>query len=155
MVYKWRSFSQGVAADVAGKELERIEKKRGKITARAIVDESKPKNAALHPCFEWDNKKAADEYRLYQARCIVTNLVVYAEEMPEHHVRAFVNVESPQKGEFVNVRAALSNEEQRARVLKDALARLMAFKREFEGLEELANVLAEIDTFAATVKKIA
>lgn len=36
-----------------------------------VVNTARPPTSPLHPVFEWDNKKAADEYRLHQARHLV------------------------------------------------------------------------------------
>lgn len=70
--YSYRPGSRvsGVAADVAGNELERI-RRGGSLTAAAVVAESEPDDAPLHPAFEWDDGKAAHEYRLGQARNII------------------------------------------------------------------------------------
>jgi hypothetical protein len=61
-----------VPAEIVGPELERIWKKNGKqLIAPDVVDEARPKTAVLHPCFEWDNKVAAEAHRLSQARLLI------------------------------------------------------------------------------------
>ena len=61
----------GVSAEVAGEALASIRKKRGWLVAKDVVDESRPKDAALHPVFEWDDFEAAEKYRRNQARTII------------------------------------------------------------------------------------
>jgi hypothetical protein len=44
-----------------------------------VVGEATPKNAPLHPHFEWDDTKAAQEHRLEQARHMIRNTPVIAD----------------------------------------------------------------------------
>src|SRR5689334_20620055 len=41
---------------------------RGAVTARDVVDAARSKNSPLHPYFEWDDKVAADQWRVHDAR---------------------------------------------------------------------------------------
>ena len=63
-------------ADVVKSELQRIYDSNGVLTPPLVVEEAKPKDAPLHPCFEWDNKRAGEEYRLYQARHLIRTVTV-------------------------------------------------------------------------------
>lgn len=86
--YKWRKgFQARTEADIARAEFERIRGKAGALTAGAIVDESRPDDAALHPEFEWDDAAAADHYRHYQARTLVRALVPVRIETAEEPAR--------------------------------------------------------------------
>lgn len=44
-------------------------------TPEEILDLARDPNLELHKCFEWDNAKAAEKYRLQQARQLVCHLV--------------------------------------------------------------------------------
>lgn len=79
--YRFRDGARvvGVTPEAAAGELDRIRTDRGDLTPRAVVDESRPEDAPLHPAFEWDDAKAADEYRLGQARSIIRAVI----EVPE------------------------------------------------------------------------
>lgn len=76
--FNWRikGLAKGVNPELAAKELQRITDIYGKITPEIIVNESKPPESILHPIFEWDNKKAAYNYRLQQARVLLNNIQV-------------------------------------------------------------------------------
>ena len=37
-------------------------------------------SSELHKCFEWDDSKAANQWRVQQARAIICNIVVYVED---------------------------------------------------------------------------
>lgn len=69
MVFEWKMKGlYPVAAQAAGMELERIYKDHGRCDAADVVDESRPEEAVLHPCFEWRDHVAAEFYRQQQAR---------------------------------------------------------------------------------------
>jgi hypothetical protein len=73
--YQWKqkSLAKGVDPDLAIEELNRIQKKHGSLTPNVVVKESESENAVLHPIFEWNDTKAAHNYRVQQARTHVLN----------------------------------------------------------------------------------
>lgn len=147
MVYKWKCDYYSVDANVVGKALEEIEEENGEITARLVVDRATPEESELHSLFTWDNNKAADEWRLHEARRVIAAVaVVYEdEEKSENHtIRAFANVGARNKASFIPMAKALSDEESRSVVLQHALAELQAFKAKYSGLKELSEVFKAI-----------
>lgn len=68
-------FRQGarysIDPNVVGKELKRIHGENGVIEPVAVVNESRPESAPLHPVFEWDDEHAAEQYRIWQARKLI------------------------------------------------------------------------------------
>ena len=147
MQYEWHGFSYKVNAQVVGEEIERLEQKNGKVTPAEMVKEAKPKKSPLHNLFEWDDKKAADAYRLQTARQVLCALYVVNPDRPKE--RAFVNVElraETRQGTFVNVNAAMTDEITRDIVLQNAISELKAFKNKYKRLSELAKVFEAIDS---------
>lgn len=87
--YKYQGLRvPGLKAEDAYEELERIREERG-LTPQNVVDESRPKEAVLHPAFEWRDKVAAEEYRKHQARHIIRSVVV---TRPEGESHVYTNV---------------------------------------------------------------
>ena len=62
--------TRSVAAAI--KSLERA----GKLTAHAVVDAARDAKSPLHGYFEWDDSKAAEQYRLDQARVLIRTVQV-------------------------------------------------------------------------------
>lgn len=152
MVYEYVSgFTYSVPADVAGNELSRIQSAYGEITKEIVLEESRSKEAPLHPIFEWDDTKAAEKYRLHQAGCIIRAVVVRTEEEPKKTVRAFVNIGGNNEGRFIDVKTALAQDETRDTVLSRAFAELEAFRKKYNNLSELSGVLSAIDEFLEEV----
>jgi len=48
----------------------------GRLTPSAVVEDAKDPDAPTHHCFEWDDNKAAESYRIEQARTLITSVVV-------------------------------------------------------------------------------
>jgi hypothetical protein len=76
--YSWKiaSMAKGIDPDAALLELERIENLFGSLTAETVLNASKEKDALLHPLFQWDDTKAAHQFRLQQAKTIINNVQV-------------------------------------------------------------------------------
>ena len=148
MVYQYKVPYARVSAQTAGEELARIERERGSLTPELVVDESREEDAPLHPVFEWDDKKAAECYRVVQAGSLIRNVTVKIEEVPRMEpVRAFVNVApvGKRKGVFVSIKSAMTDEDGRETVVARAMAELERVKEKYKDLQELAGIFAEID----------
>jgi len=76
--YKWKleGLAKGVKPSRAAKELKRIENVHGKVTPEIIVNEASKVKNPLHTLFEWDDNKAAGQYRIQQARTILNNIQI-------------------------------------------------------------------------------
>ncbi|MFA6917027.1 MAG: hypothetical protein WC222_11560 [Parachlamydiales bacterium] len=76
--YKWKlkGLAKKIDPKEAVTELRRIRDKHEKLTPEVIVEESKNINAVLHNYFDWDNKKAAERWRLDQARHLINNVEI-------------------------------------------------------------------------------
>ena len=157
MVYQWKIDKYPVPAQVAGEEIERIRANSGKgyIEAEDLLESSREDNAPLHSCFEWDVDKAAEKYRLWQARDIIKHIAVVIQNTPAapQPVRAFVSIaDYNDKGKFIQIQKALENNDYRAQVLKNALAELQTFKHKYSVYSELSKVFEAIDGFADSLK---
>ena len=89
----------------------------GKLTAQAVVDAAREEGSPLHGFFEWDDNKAANEYRLLQAR-----------------------------GGYRTTEAILSTEAWRNTLLEQAKRELVGVRNKYASLTELAKVWTAIDT---------
>jgi hypothetical protein len=48
-----------------------LENAHGQLTPDVVLEDARKKNSPLHPLFEWDMKKAALQYLLWRARCVI------------------------------------------------------------------------------------
>ena len=152
MVYKWKGRAYGVNAEVVGKELEKLKKKNGEVTARAFVDAARSENSPLHKLLEWDDKKAAEKYRLQQATVIICHLAIESDDTDEPTIiRAYMNVaddaDNPTRrtGAFVDTQTAFKNKETRDLILRCAIRELKEIRQKYTMLKELAEIFEAID----------
>ena len=152
MVYKyeWKIEKYPVSANAAGKHMEKLERENGQITPELLLESSRDEESVMHPCFEWNDGKAAEKYRIVQAKGIINNIVCVAvsdkKERRQEPSKAFVNVSSgKEKGTYRSVQIAMNDESTRRIVLNNALMELKNFERKYNSLKELASVFEEIE----------
>lgn len=149
--FMWRQgISYPVSAQTAGEHLGKLASRDGHLTAQSVLDDSRPEDAVLHPCFEWDDAAAAEKWRRKEATDLMGNLVTIrvvereSEEPKELTVRAFSNVSGYREpGIFKVTAAAMEDDGDRAKIIENARRELQAFVRKYEALVDLAELVKE------------
>lgn len=142
MVYQWKPCSHIRAdANTAGIVMEELAK-CGRLTAKNLLDESRPEGAPLHNEFEWDDATAAEEYRTSQARHIISCITVTNEESGVE-TRAFFNV-SLCEPTYHPIETLLQSADGKDALFKTALKELAAFQRKYASLSQLETIFEEI-----------
>jgi len=126
---------KGINAQTAGEELARIEKHRGELKAPDVVDEARPKDALLHPAFEWNDQVAAELHRQDQAR---------------HLIRAVQVVKSNNQPQSVYVHISNTNSYMPVETVVSQTDLYMdAYKSACSRIKEAQAALAELEKIAA------
>lgn len=91
--------------------------------------------ACIRNLFTWDDKEAADKFRLLEAAyyCRAVRVLVSADEAP---MRAIVRVHQGDSSGYVTVSSALRNESYKAQVLAEAARELRLFRAKFAQLRQ-------------------
>ena len=137
------------------RELEQIRKSNGGLLRPLdVVEFARNPKTALHGRFTWDDSKAANEYRLWQARQIIrVSVTVIPNAEKEYH--AYVSLKDDRKQEGGGYRSTVSvlrHSVRRDAMLREALEELDVFRRKYAILTELAPVFEAIVTVGATVR---
>ena len=150
MVYSWKEGTRyKTDANIAGAVCAEMEA-AGTLTAGNLVEASRPKDAPLHKEFEWNNTKAAEEWRKHQARNIIHSLVLVTEADDEADgVRAFFKIET-RSGNYESIAAIVRDENKYESLKAAALRELKVFQRKYHTISELGKVFAAIDELEAT-----
>lgn len=142
MVYQFRPGTRvkGIDAQTAGDELERIRERDGKLETETVVEEARPRNAPLHPVFEWDDSVAAEEYRLWQARALVRSVEVAPEKKGEEPTPRYVHIRAnaEESGYYQSVEVAVRNPDEWASALSELSAKAVSAYKSFEALERVS-----------------
>ena len=148
MDYKWATGAVvAVKATVAAAELARIAAERDGLRADDIVEESRPANAPLHRCFEWDDTLAAQKYRHDQAGYIIRHIIVVEDDGAREY-RAFVNVKTSVADVdrvYLPTVTALAEPEYRKQVLQGALREIESWRRRYAEYAELSKILMAVE----------
>ena len=163
-----------VDAQDAGQFIEQLsEKNGGKITSKQLVDASRDECYELHACYEWDNSKAAEKYRLKQAGKVFQNLKVVSvdrevirrdvkvtiispktadlevstketDESTPVPIRAYLNMDVGGKKAYMQTEKVLSDTELRENALETVKADIRNFINKYRGLAGIADILEEL-----------
>ena len=114
-------------------------------TPKDILNLARDESTELHKCFEWDDTKAAEKWRLHTARIICCSLkaTVVREKKDALTIR-LIQHDGEAKA-YKPVTFTVRNEDEYGRLLKQAKAELAAFKKRYKNIVELASVIDEID----------
>lgn len=127
----------------------------GLLRPEDVVEFAKDEETALHSRFQWDDDKAAQEYRLWQAREIIRVSVILLPNTSEP-VRAFVSLKadrSKDAGGYRTIQNVMTDTEMREQLLEQALDDLEYFTRKYQQLKELAPVFDAITNIKGKKRK--
>ena len=120
----------------------------GLLTPEKVVAYAKPASSPLHSRFTWDNTKAAREYRLWEARQLISvSLTLIRSGDEDTPIRAFVNLTTDRRkgGGYRELSVVMADKSMREQLLADALLELQVFQIKYQQLSELAQVFSEAD----------
>ena len=138
--FVWRRHEYAIPASLVGQRVVQLESEYGVCHPERLVEDARPSTSPLHDMFEWDNTRAAERYRVEQARGILQSIRVILEPDAKP-VPAFVHVRLLESGNgYVGVARAMSDQDMRAQVLGDALRQLDALQHRYDTLAELRPV---------------
>jgi hypothetical protein len=138
-------------------ELEqvRVQNIDGLLIPDEVVMFAQDPRTELHRHFEWNNTKAAHQYRLEQARKIIRVVVTYEPHVQEN-MRGYVSLESDQqqpRGGYRTREDVMSVAETRAELLGQAIKELQRVQAKYQMLSELGDVFDAIDAAVARMSK--
>jgi hypothetical protein len=155
MIYQWSGNGFGDTSlhnadpQAVGERLEKLRAKRGVgVTTQEVVDDARPKSAATHALFEWDDSIAAGQWRNNQAGMVLRSIrIVFNEDEAEEPRQIIANVSIVEPGGrrvYMPAIVALSDSDLRAQILAEAFRSLEQMRTRFHHLEELNDVMNAI-----------
>lgn len=108
-------------------------------TTRQIYEMAKDEGTELHKCLTWDDREAAEKWRLHEVRMVCNLLVIHQEDEEATPIRYFLQLEHEQ--EYKPTKRIVQNMDEYQKMLQRAYAELAAFKRKYSSLRELDYIL--------------
>lgn len=113
-----------------------------------VVEFARNPETQLHSRFEWDDTKAAEDHRLWQARQVISlELTVIPGKKRDVEIRLFISLSQDRtsEGGYRLITNVLEDPEMRAKMLYEALQDLNRIKVKYGALTELAKVFEAVD----------
>lgn len=139
-------FSWKVDPETAGKTIEQLaEKANGDVTPQMVVQEAKDKNNPLHTCFDWNNSEAGEKWRIHQARLLMGSLVVQIEYSQPQSIRAFVNLQTPERQSYYPITDIMDDNAKMQLVIDQLKKKLISVSAQLRIYERLKKYSEKID----------
>ena len=133
-------------------ELEEIRESdpEGLLRPAAIVHFAEDPKKELWLKFDWDDKKAGYEHRLWQARKLIVSVRIIRPNGEEQiEFQAYVSLTSDRiTGGYRSLVSVMDDSELRVECLQDAKMELHRMRGKYGHLKELAEVFAAVDKMA-------
>lgn len=145
-ITKWKAGTR-ISADAQKvyEEIREICDDIGSASPQDILEKARDESTELHKCFTWDDSIAAEKYRLWEARSIVTKLVYQEKEVPKDRPEVRVYQKTDDESGYKPVEIILQKQDEYTQLLARAYAELRAFKQKYKMLKELQEILDLID----------
>jgi hypothetical protein len=136
--YKWsKRFS--VPAQVFGEFYYSLKKR----TPEELVRAAKSPRSPVHKLFQWDDKAAAHEHRLMQARVMVNSLQVEIISPKGKPSQVIAFIRSSDRGRHVPTMEATKEDLNEA--LQECWRDMLAFRARYKNLEIAQGIIQAID----------
>lgn len=154
-----------VPAQAVGEHLDRLrERYPDGFTRLDVLQSAREPESPIHSLFTWDDRSAANRWRLEQAKNLTRAIMVVKTEdddQPPVRVRAFVTVEDddsdeedspqrragqPRQARYIGVDEALADPVKRRILLDKALVEIRGWRKRYEQLTELASIFEAVES---------
>ena len=123
-------------------------KRNGLLLAEDVVSEATKESSLLHPYFNWDDTEAAHQHRLWQARQLITIVMIQLPDVKKP-VQQYVSMRDDRQnpgGAYRGIVEVMSDADLRNQMVLEALDDLNLWERKYSQLAELAVIFEAIQT---------
>ena len=132
------------------KSMHEIKAKYGAITPDNVIEYAKNPDSPIHNLFEWDNDKAAYNWRVWQARKMIAECTITVETGT---VREFHNVfvaddldnEDVGKRQYVSFTEIVTDDSLKNQMLQNAKNDAEIYKKKYGTIEACAKIISAIN----------
>jgi len=163
--YKFKNRMFKISAKAVGERLSELYQKNGFITRKIVLDDAKDNDSPIHLGFDWNDKVAAENWRLEQAGQLIRNLIITVEkpddkgETKKVEVRVFHNIRddnNPYNKEsnsrYIIVNDIMNDPHASDYLLQKAFSDMVAYREKYSNLNELKPHIHLIDKIIDDLK---
>ena len=127
-----------------GEELARLSAKtKGRLTPKAIVEAAKDSRNILHRHFDWEDKTAAQKWRISQAQDLVRAIHTENADTESGVARAFLSINDKDGTSYRALDEVLSSADLQSKVLAAAERDLLTFEQRYRNLTDICDLIRE------------
>jgi len=116
-----------------------IERKNGNVTPKEVVNYAQPKTSSIHTAFEWNDKRAGNGYRLWQARQLIVRAKVIINKKP---VQAYYSIRaSVENPAYYSIEKIRTDKTLTSEVVAFALSEIEYWLEKYKIIKELVGVV--------------
>lgn len=127
----------------------------GHLVPSAVVEAARDAKSILHRHFEWNDKTAADKFRVDQARSLIRSIHVESPDSESGVARAFLSIREKSGVSYRTIEDVLSSADLQQRVLAQAEKDLLAFEIRYQNLEDVCGLIRVARERLAVRRKLA
>jgi hypothetical protein len=155
-IYQWAGGGEIAQQDanIVGPELDRIkEESNGVIVPEKVVEYARKKQSPMHNCFDWDDVKVAHEFRIIQAKMIISSIRIISHQSDDTTVKqlAFVPYKTTEQNGYIDAKVAAANMDTRQFIIQLAAGKIDDIQRKMRLFKDLCD---EADALRGIVKKL-
>jgi len=133
-------------------ELDELRDRDGDVFPEAVVKKARNPKSAMHHRFNWDDSEAAHQYRLIQARNLITEVTAIYPDGKKRQIYVSVVGHRGKSGGYKTLSHVMNDEELREQYLAQALSEYERVGEKYEDLKQLDPVRLEVRKLQAQVR---
>ena len=129
---------------------------RGLLMPKHVLDYARDKNSSLHDCFEWNNGEAAEKYRLWQARQLISiHVTVLRANTKPVHLFVSMRKDRQNEGGYRLMSDVMDDKEMLRQLVSEFYLDMMTFKARYKAVLSLNPKLAGyVEKAVAAIKEM-
>jgi hypothetical protein len=115
----------------------------GHLVPAAVVDAARDAKSVLHKHFEWNDKTAAEKFRLDQARSLIRSIHVESADTESGVARAFLSIREKSGVSYRTIEDVLSSADLQQRIVAQAERDLISFETRYKNLTDICDLIRQ------------
>tara|TARA_R110002020_G_scaffold33916_4_gene102962 strand:- start:1275 stop:1766 length:492 start_codon:yes stop_codon:yes gene_type:complete len=154
MEYAWKEGVRFKAdPNETGRVLSNLRNIHGELTAEIVLEEAKKEESVLHNDFQWDDKKAANLYRIDTARRVIRHLRVVSDgERTDEPV--YVHVTQGKRRYYEQTNLAVESPDIWLNVMVEEKARLEACRKRVQSLVNIEKNSSRVSITQSVISNL-
>lgn len=143
-----------------GERIAKLMEGTGYTTPRIVVNDARDPKSPLHDYFEWDQKVAAEKWRIEQAGYLLRHISIEVLGNDKQEIRGFYSVtpssdmHASEPKVYVSLNTILTDKDKRDEVIAYALRELNGWMQRYNQYKEMKHLIKIMSVEVTKIKKV-